>query len=96
MKLIKKEYVKVLEWGFKIAYLLLGLATFNTFLYDSPVQPLLVKICLLLGVLTLVGRLVFFRDYWKTPYWCVLALFCLSFLLAMVSNTGIRGFYCRL
>ena len=29
MKLIKKEYIKVLEWGFKIAYLLLGLSTFN-------------------------------------------------------------------
>ena len=92
MKLIKKEYVKVLEWGFKIAYLLLGLATFNVFLYDSPVQPLLVKICLFLGGLTLLGRLVFFRDYWKTPYWWVLALFCLSFFLTMVINRKYGAF----
>ncbi len=92
MKLIKKEYVKVPEWGFKIAYLLLGLATFNVFLYDSPVQPLLVKICLALGVLTFLGRLVFFRDYWKTPYWWVLALFCLSFFLTMVINRKYGAF----
>ena len=52
MKIIKKEYVKVLEWAFKIAYLLLGVATFNAFLYDSPVQPFLVDACLVLGGLT--------------------------------------------
>lgn len=86
MKVIKKEYVKVLEWAFKIAYLFLGLATFNTFLYDSQVQPLLVKVCLVLGILALLGRLFFFRDYWKTPHWIVLAFFCLSFLLSMAVN----------
>ena len=86
MKVIKKEYVKGLEWAFKIVYLLLGLATFNTFLYDSQVQPILVRICLVLGVLALLGRLFFFRDYWKTPHWIVLALFCLRFLLSMAAN----------
>ena len=86
MKIIKKEYVKVLEWAFKIAYLFLGLSTFNTFLYDSQVQPTLVRICLVLGALTLVGRLFFFRNYWKMPHWILLALFCLSFLLSMVVN----------
>ena len=86
MKLVKKEYVKVLEWAFKIAYLFLGLATFNTFLYDSQVQPMLVRICLVLGVLALLGRLFFFRDYWKTPHWILLALFCFSFLLSMAVN----------
>ena len=50
MKIIKKEYVKYLEWAFKLAYLLLGIATFNSFLYDSPVQPILVKLCLILGI----------------------------------------------
>lgn len=92
MKIIKKEYVKVLEWAFKIAYLFLGLSTFNTFLYDSQVQPTLVRICLVLGALTLVGRLFFFRNYWKTPHWILLTLFCLSFLLSMVVNYQYRAF----
>lgn len=35
MKIIKKEYAKYLEWTFKFSYLLLGIATFNLFLYDS-------------------------------------------------------------
>lgn len=86
MKLIKKEYVKVLEWSFRLAYLLLGLASFNVFLYDSPIQPLLVKICLVMGFLTLAGRLVFFKSYLKTPYWLVLMLFCLSFLTTIAVN----------
>lgn len=93
MRLIKKEYVKVLEWSFKIMYLFLGLATFNVFLYDSPVQPALVKICLILGGLTLLGRILCFRDYLKTPYWWILALFCLSFLLTMVVNRKYGAFF---
>ena len=90
MKLVKKEYVKVLEWAFKIAYLFLGVATFNSFLYDSSVQPFLVNVCLVLGGLTLLGRLVFFRDYWKMPYWILLALFCVAFLLSMIMNREYR------
>lgn len=86
MRFIKKDYVRILEWSFKIAYLLLGLATFNAFLYSSPIQPLLVKLCLVLGILTLIGRLIFFRDYIKTPGWIVLALFCVSFLLSIFVN----------
>lgn len=86
MRFIKKDYVRILEWSFKISYLLLGLATFNAFLYSSPIQPLLVKLCLVLGILTLIGRLIFFRDYIKTPGWIVLALFCVSFLLSIFVN----------
>lgn len=92
MKLVKKEYMKVLEWAFKIAYLLLGVATFNAFLYDSPVQPFLVDVCLVLGGLTLLGRLVFFKDYWKMPYWILLALFCVAFLLSMIMNREYGAF----
>ena len=93
MKLVKKEYVKVLEWAFKIAYLFLGVATFNSFLYDSSVQPFLVNVCLVLGGLTLLGRLIFFRDYWKMPYWILLALFCVAFLLSMIMNREYGAFF---
>lgn len=93
MKLVKKEYVKILEWAFKITYLLLGIATFNAFLYDSPVQPFLVNICLVVGGLTFLGRLVFFKDYWKMPYWIILALFCVAFLLSMVMNREYGAFF---
>ena len=86
MKLVKKEYVKYLEWAFKLAYLLLGLVTFNAFLYDSPVQPLLVKGCLILGALALLGRMIYWKDYVKTPYLVVLVLFCASFGISILVN----------
>ena len=92
MKLVKKEYVKYLEWAFKLAYLLLGLVTFNAFLYDSPVQPLLVKGCLILGALALLGRMIYWKDYVKTPYLVVLVLFCASF---GISNFGELEVWCR-
>lgn len=83
---MNKSIVKALEWGFRLAYLLLGVASFHVFLYDSPVQPVLVKLCMVLGILTLAGRLLFFRSYISTPYWWVLALFCVSFLITIVVN----------
>ena len=86
MKIIKKEYVKYLEWAFKLSYLLLGIATFNSFLYDSPVQPMLVKLCLILGILTVLGRVVYFKDYIKTPYLLLLILFCISFCISIAVN----------
>ena len=86
MKLAKKEYVKILEACFKIAYLFLGLVTFNVFLYDSALQPILVRICIVLGVATILGRLLFFKSYWKTPYWIALGIFCISFLISMEAN----------
>ena len=94
MKLIKKEYVKVLEWGFKIAYLLLGLATFNVFLYDSPVQPLLVKICLALGA-DLFRQTGVFPGLLENS----LLVGTGSFLSELFPHYGdkpeIRGFFCR-
>lgn len=86
MKIIKKEYVKYLEWAFKLSYLLLGIATFNSFLYDSPVQPMLVKLCLILGILAVLGRVVYFKDYIKTPYLLLLILFCISFCISIAVN----------
>lgn len=86
MKIIKKEYVKYLEWAFKLSYLLLGIATFNSFLYDSPVQPMLVQLCLVSGVMTILGRIVWWKDYIKTPFLGILVVFCISFLISIVAN----------
>lgn len=86
MKIIKKEYVKYLEWAFKFSYLLLGIATFNSFLYDSPVQPMLVKLSLVLGVLTMLGRVVWWKSYIKMPYLWTLLLFCISFFITIISS----------
>lgn len=86
MKIIKKEYVKYLEWAFKLSYLLLGIATFNSFLYDSPVQPMLVKLSLVLGVLTMLGRVVWWKDYIRTPFLGIVVLFCFSFLISIMAN----------
>ena len=96
MKLVKKEYVKILEICFKIAYLFLGLVTFNVFLYDSAVQPILVRICIVLGIATILGRLLFFKSYWKTPYWILLGIFCISFLISMLANIRYGAIFFRL
>lgn len=88
MEKIKTHHRKVLECGFKIAYLLLVLSTFNAFLYDSPIQSLLVKISLIFGILALFGRVLFFRDYIKTPHWILLVLFCVSFLFSIFMNSS--------
>ena len=93
MKLAKKEYVKILEACFKIAYLFLGLVTFNVFLYDSALQTILVRICIVLGVATILGRLLFFKSYWKTPYWIALGIFCISFLISMLANIRYGAFF---
>lgn len=86
MKFIRKEQIKFLELGFKLLYLCLGMATFNSFLYDSSVQPILVKICLILGIVTIIGRVFYFRDYLKTPYILLQILFCISFCLTIAVN----------
>lgn len=91
LKRVKTQYITTLEWSFKISYLLLALSTFNVFLYSSSVQPLLVKLCLVLGALTLFGRVLFFRNYLKTPHWILLALFCCSFLLSIFMNRSYGG-----
>lgn len=91
VKLVKRKYITSLEWGVKISYLLLAFATFNSFMYSSSIQPALVKICLVFGGLTLFGRICFFKDYIKTPYWVVLVLFCISFLVSIFVNRSYGG-----
>lgn len=92
-KLVRKKYVEILERLFKITYLLLGIATFNSFLYDSSIQPVLVKVCFVLGVITLIGRLLFFKDYYKMPNWPLLMIFCVVFLLSMITNIKYGAFW---
>ena len=91
LKFIKKEYVTILDWAFRICYLLLTFATFNVFLYDSAIQPVLVKLCIALGGLTIVGRICFFRNYVKTSYWRLLMVFCLSFGMSIFMNRAYGG-----
>ncbi|MCP1101268.1 multisubunit Na+/H+ antiporter MnhE subunit [Aequitasia blattaphilus] len=82
----KIDYIYSVELAFKIAFLLLTFATFNTFIYLSPVQPVLVKICLGLGGIALILRAIHFKEYIKMPYWFVLAGFIGSFLLSIFTN----------
>lgn len=90
---MKKGYVKYLDWLFRFSYLTLGIVSFNVFLYDSRVQPFMVKVCLVVGIFAFVGRLLFFKNYIKTPYWWVLAMFCMSFFATIVSQRqyGVAG-----
>ncbi len=74
------------EFIFRILFLCTALLTFNSFVYPTAVQPLFVKACVVLGILVLCGRALFYRDYIRTPGWWLFALFSLSFLVSIFVN----------
>ncbi len=83
---IKQNYEEILELVFKVSYLCLAFATFITYIYMSPLQPVLVKVTLVLGALTIFIRVINWKKYRKIPCLILMALFCLSFLLSTVMN----------
>lgn len=83
---IKQNYEEILELVFKVSYLCLAFATFITYIYMSPLQPILVKVTLVLGALTIFIRVINWKKYRKIPCLILMALFCLSFLLSTVMN----------
>lgn len=91
MNKIKQNYEEILELVFKISYLCLAFATFISAIYMSPVQPILVKLTLVLGVLTIIVRVLHWKKYGKMPCLILMILFCLSFLLSIVMNRKYGG-----
>lgn len=83
---VKQNYEEILELVFKISYLCMAFATFITYIYMSPIQPILVKITLVLGTLTILVRVIKWKKYGKMPCLILMILFCLSFLLSTVMN----------
>lgn len=86
MNKIKQNYEEILELLFKISYLCLTFATFISVIYMSPIQPMLVKLTLFLGVVVILVRLLHWKKYGKMPCLILMILFCLSFLLSIVMN----------
>ena len=82
----KQNYEEILEFVFKISYLCMAFATFITYIYMSPIQPILVKLTLVLGTLTILARVINWKKYRKMPCLLLMLLFCLSFLLSTVMN----------
>lgn len=70
----------------KISYLCLAICTFNPFLYISSIQPIFVKLTLVLGAGLILLRLVRFRTYGRMPCVIIMALFCGSFALSAFMN----------
>lgn len=91
MTKIKQNYEEILELIFKISYLCLAFATFISVIYMSPVQPILVKLTLVLGVLTIIVRVLHWKKYGKMPCLILMILFCMSFLLSIVMNRQYGG-----
>ena len=86
MERLKQNYEEITELVFKVCYLFLTLATFITVIYASPVQPFLVKVSLVLGMVLILIRVIKIRKYAKMPCVILMALFCLSFLFTAVMN----------
>ncbi len=82
-KIVWQEYLELI---FKISYILLAFATYVTVFYVSPIQSLLVKLTLGLGILVILLRVIKWKDYRKTPGLLLMALMCASFLLSTVMN----------
>lgn len=86
MNKVKQNYEEILELVFKISYLCLAFATFVSVIYISPVQPILVKLTLVLGALVILVRIINWKKYRKMPCLILMVLFCLSFLLSTFMN----------
>lgn len=86
MQTIKVKYERIMEILFKILFLSLALATFNGFLYVSPLQPVLVKITLVSAVAVMLIRVINYRKYMKMPGIILMILFCVSFAVSSFMN----------
>ena len=75
-----------IECSFKISYLLLAIATFNSFVFGKPIMSILVMITFGLGGVLMIERLIHWKEYIGMPYLLLLLLFCLSFSISMVIN----------
>lgn len=83
---LKLHFENKLELIFKISYLVLALCTFNTFIYNSPVQPVFVKLTLVIGMILIATRLLKYRKYMKMPCIILMVLFCVSFGISTFMN----------
>ena len=81
-----RQFEKRLELITKISYLCLAICTFNPFLYISSVQPVFVKLTLVLGAGLILVRLFRYRTYKKMPGVMIMVLFCGSFALSAFMN----------
>ena len=81
-----RRFEKWLELITKISYLCLAICTFNPFLYVSSIQPVFVKLTLVLGLGLILARLFRYRTYGKMPCVMIMALFCGSFALSAFMN----------
>lgn len=86
MRGILQKSERKIQFIYEVVYILLIISTFNSFLYTSSIQSLLVKICLATAACAIVLRLCFIRNYLNTPYWILLFLFMISYLLSTVIN----------
>ena len=91
MDKIKQNYEEILELVFKISYSCLAFATFISVIYMSPLQPILVKLTLILGIVVILVRMLHWKKYGKMPCLILMILFCLSFLLSIVMNRQYGG-----
>lgn len=86
MDKLKQNYEEILELVFKISYLCLAFATFISIIYISPIQPILVKLTLVLGLFVILVRIINWKKYRKMPCLILMIFFCLSFLLSTFMN----------
>lgn len=86
MQTIRDKYERIIELLFKILFLSLALATFNGFLYASPLQPVLVKITLICAAAVILIRVINYRKYMKMPGVILMILFCVSFAFSSFMN----------
>lgn len=84
---------KKLELSTKIIYLCLAIGTFNSFVYTSRVQPVLVKLTLVAAMCLIMLRLLKHKTYKRMPCFMLMVLFCVSFVLSAFMNRqyGITG-----
>lgn len=82
----KKDILKILEYSFKITYLILAIGTFNSFTFGTPIMSILVMVTFGLGCILMLERLLHWKQYISMPYLVWLVLFCVSFVVSTIAN----------
>lgn len=77
---------KKIQFIYEVAYIMLIISTFNSFIFTSGIQSILVKVCLFTAACAVIVRLCFLKKYLHTPYWKVLLLFLISYLVSTFYN----------
>ena len=81
-----ERLVKIFEIFFKVGFMLYAILSYNSLTYGTVIISLIMWPVVGIGLLLLAYRIIYFKQYIKTPLIIILIAFFLSFILSTVIN----------